>query len=212
MWKTFYAFITLNLVLIVFSLIRFPAAGWLHAAPVLVMLVIYAVTVWGACRLSVPPPLNWGLILGAAAGLVLGGEVVLEYILLPADNSLYGLAEYGLFSLLLIICGTLTFRESRSLKAATLAGLWAGMLGSLIWYAVLLLVFHLLFGSSQQMQVFLAEGNLEDFKRSGMADFTTFVVQDFCGAGFFHLLLGAVLGALSGMVGGVIGKIAARFL
>lgn len=57
-----------------------------------------------------------------------GGEVLLEYAMLLADNPAYGLVEYGFFFLLLIASGLLTYRENRALKDSAQAGLWAGKL------------------------------------------------------------------------------------
>ncbi len=199
--------IILNLILIAFSLIRFPTAGLLNASPVIVLLILYGMAVRWVWIRMMPPSQSWGLRLGAIAGLILGGEVLLEYILLPKDNSFFGLVEYGLFLVLLIASGLLSYKEHRSLKGSAQAGLWTGMIGSLIWYGMVMTSFHLFWGTTQQTQVFLAEGNMEDFTRSGMQDFSTFIVQDFFGAGFFHLLLGGVIGSIVGLMGGVVGKI-----
>lgn len=205
--KKLFCFILLDLILVSYSLIRFPAAGLPHALPVLFVLIVVGLGLrWGWSRLA-PRVRYWGIALGVLAGLVLGGEVVLEYLLLPTNNTLYGLVEYGLFFLLMILAGILVYRDETPLKGSAQAGLLTGMMGSLIWYGIVLLVFHLFFGSAQQAQVFQAEGNLEDFTRSGLADFTTFIVQDFFGAGFFHLLLGMILGAMFGFIGGILWRI-----
>jgi hypothetical protein len=195
----------LDLALVCYSLIRFPAAGVLHALPVMFVLIVYGLG-WAWSRFA-PRVQYWGIALGILAGMVLGGEVILEYLLLPANNTLYGVVEYSLFLLLMVLAGMLVYREISTLKVSAQAGLLTGMIGSLIWYGVLLLVFHLFFGSLPQAQVFQAEGNLEDFSRSGMTDLTTFIVQDFLGAGFFHLLLGAIFGAVFGFIGGIVWKI-----
>jgi len=50
-------------------------------------------------------------------------------------------------------------------------------------------------GSPRQVLVLRAEGNYEDFARSGMSDFNVFIMEDFMGATFFHLLLGLVVTA-----------------
>ncbi|MFI5896181.1 hypothetical protein ACIA5D_39380 [Actinoplanes sp. NPDC051513] len=48
------------------------------------------------------------------------------------------------------------------------------------------------------VRVWRAEGIYDDFARSGMSDLPAFVLQDFWGAGFFHLLAGLVLAAVFG--------------
>jgi hypothetical protein len=207
MKKILVALVILDLALVAFSLRRFPQAGLVNAAPVVAALVIYGLAVWQAWEKTGPQARLWGLRLGSAAGLILGGEALLEYALQPVDNSAYGLVEYGLFLLILIACGALAYREDRRLQSSVQAGLWAGMIGSLIWYGVVLLALHVFFGTAQQAQVWRAEGELEDFTRSGLVDLTTFVVQDLFGAGFFHLLLGAAVGAILGTVGGIVLRI-----
>src|SRR5450631_4054229 len=42
-----------------------------------------------------PDILHWAMIFGLLAGAVFGGEIILEYILLPTDNSHYGMVEFG---------------------------------------------------------------------------------------------------------------------
>ena len=71
-----------------------------------------------------------------------------------------------------------------------LAALGAALISTLLWYSVLLAVTYLMKGTPQQTAVFRAEGNLDDFARSGSANFEAWLVQDFLGAGFYHLLLG----------------------
>jgi hypothetical protein len=59
--------------------------------------------------------------------------------------------------------------------------------------------------------VLRAEGDYEDFARSGMSDFNAFIMEDFMGATFFHLLLGLVVAAVLGVLGGLLGKAVGRF-
>jgi hypothetical protein len=80
------------------------------------------------------------------------------------------------------------------------------MLSSVIWLIFVLLTFYLFRGTMRQELVFKAEGNFEDFARSGMKDFNTFVMEDFLGAGFFHLLLSPLFAAIFGGIGSMLGK------
>jgi hypothetical protein len=56
-----------------------------------------------------------------------------------------------------------------------------------------------------------AEGDYEDFARSGLSDFNAFIMEDFMGATFFHLLLGPLVAAILGIPGGLLGMIGRRF-
>ena len=90
--------------------------------------------------------------------------------------------------------------------SGVLSAVVAALLSSLIWCIVTLAVFYLFYGSARQTLVFRAEGNYEDFQRSGMSDFNAFIMEDFLGATFFHLLLGPLLASLLGILGGLAGK------
>jgi hypothetical protein len=205
--KSLIAIVILDLIMVAFTLFRFPSSGLIHASPVIISLILFGIIIiWSWHRLS-PEARFWGVRLGGVASLILCGEVLLEYIILPIDNSKYGLIEYGLFLLILIISGALAYRENRSLLHSTQAGLLTGLISSLIWFGVLLLVMNWFWGSSRQAQVFMSEGEGYDFIQSGMASFTTFVVQDYFGAGFFHIILGAILGVFLGFIGGLFGRI-----
>ena len=68
----------------------------------------------------------------------------------------------------------------------------------------MLSTFYWFYGSPRQELVFRAEGNYEDFVRSGMTDFSTFVMEDVFGAGFYHLLLGPMIAATLGAFAGYI--------
>jgi hypothetical protein len=72
-------------------------------------------------------------------------------------------------------------------------------------------VFYAFRGTAQQAEVLRAEGDFEDFRRSGLADMDVFVMGDMLGAGFYHLLLSPVFGAILGGLGGLVG-LAARKL
>ncbi len=201
MRKALVILVLVDLALVGFTLLRFPNAGVGHAAPVLGILILI-----GAASTFIrfqPDALSMGIKIGILAGVILGGEVILEYIFLPQNNSVYGAVEYGLFLIALVASGVLIHAKHRLLKESGFAGLLAGIVGSLIWYASVLLVFHLFWGTAQQTQVFQAEGNFADFAQSGMKDFSAFIIQDFFGAGFFHLILGGIVGFMMGWIGGL---------
>jgi hypothetical protein len=55
-------------------------------------------------------------------------------------------------------------------------------------------------GTAAGDRVMKAEGNLDDFARSGMSSFNDFEVQDHWGAAFFHLAGALILALLFGGV------------
>jgi len=58
--------------------------------------------------------------------------------------------------------------------------------------------------SALQEQFFRIEGTYEDFARSGIGDFGTFVIGDLFGGAFFHLLFGGLFGVILGTLGGAV--------
>ena len=125
---------------------------------------------------------------------------------MPSDNTSYGLVEFGLVFLAYLAAGLLAALQTRRARNGLLAALGAALVSTLLWYIVLLGVSYLMKGTAQQAAVFRAEGNLADFAGSGGTNFEAWLVQDFLGAGFYHLLLGPIIALVLGNVGGLIGK------
>ncbi|SPE56481.1 membrane hypothetical protein [Verrucomicrobia bacterium] len=158
-----------------------------------------------------PEVLRLGIVFGLLAGAVFAVEIVLEYVLLPANNSRYGLVEFGLAFLCYFASAVVSALRMRSIKDAVLTSVTSAFIASLIWVITLLAVFYAFRGSARQVLVLRGEGDYEDFARSGMSNFDVFIMEDLMGATFFHLLLGLLVAAVLGAFGGVVGKISARF-
>jgi hypothetical protein len=145
-------------------------------------------------------------LFGLLAGAIFASEIVLEYALLPKDNTGWGLIEYGIVLFLYFLCGLFVSYLHNSVKHGAIASIASAMLGSIIWLLFVLSVFYIFRGTARQELVFKAEGNFEDFAISGMTDFNTFIMEDFLGAAFFHLLLFPIFAAILGTVGSLLGK------
>jgi hypothetical protein len=205
--------------LLAYGLLRFPSV--LTASPTgvrsligdVIILVIYTVAGWSgpfiANRIH-PQILRTGNLFGLLAGCVFVTEILLEYWLLPTDNTTMGLVEYGLVFVLFFLAGLWVTFRTKSFRYGLLTAIWSAVVGAMIWYMAVLFVFYLFNGTSQQTQVFQAEGNYADFARSGLADFNAFVMEDFMGAGFFHSLLLPVMATVFGTIGAALGKALAR--
>jgi hypothetical protein len=203
-------FVLLDIALVSLGWILIPSTSPISVAAGFAILIVYGLGSYFAPRLFGRPKPSIApivLVFGLLAGSVFAGEMVLEYILLPADNTTFGLVEFGLVFFLYFLAGLITAYRMKSLRPALLAAMGSAMLSALIWLAAMLIVFYVFRGSPQQTQVFRAEGNYADFARSGMRDFNAFIMEDFLGAGFFHLLLGPVIALLLGAFGGLIGKL-----
>lgn len=197
--------------------------GWAHfqhiralsLAGAGIILLLYAVLGWkGPAILGQQPPVVPTVViaLGLLAGAIFTGEMLLEYILLPADNARYGYVEFGSVLLLYVIAGVIPAHKKLPFRSSALTGAATATISSLIWFVAVLTCFYLFYGTERQTQVFRAEGNYEDFRRSGIADFATFIMEDFLGAGFFHLLLGPLIAGILASAGGIVGKGLARLI
>jgi hypothetical protein len=211
----FIACVVLGLALVFLGWRLVPSTSLPSVAGVCLVLIGYGLAgLFGFGRLR-PENLRLGSIFGLLAGAIFAGEILLEYILLPRDNSSWGLIEFGAVFAMLFSAGLVAAYRSKNLPAPVpqvqvkngiLAALVTAMLSSTIWLMVVLITFYIFKGSARQTLVFTAEGNYADFARSGMHNFNAFIMEDFFGAGFFHLLLSPILAALLGTLGGLVGK------
>ena len=199
------------LLLLAYGAIRFPSS---LASPIglyadLLIIIIYGLVIWfwfPVLQNQKPRVFQTAIRNGLLIGLIFIGEMILEYILLPTDNSRMGLVEYGsVFAIFFILALQITFQTGR-FRNGIVSAVISAMLGSIIWFIAALSIFYLFHGTPNQTQVFQAEGNFEDFDRSSMTDFDAFIMQDFWGAGFFHSILLPVLAVILGSVGGMIGR------
>jgi len=198
------------------GLLVFPAARaeWRSTLPgltaVITVLGFYALLgAWGATRLERVDRrlLRMALVFGFVAGVIYAAEILLEYLLLPSDNTRYGLVEFGLVFLSYVTAGFIAALKTRRARNGLMTAVGAALISTLLWYIVLLATTYAMKGTPQQAMVFRAEGNLDDFARSGSANFEAWLMQDLLGAGFFHLLLGLIIAAILGSVGGFVGKL-----
>jgi hypothetical protein len=195
--------------LIGYGKLLIPATSDLSIAAAVLVVVIYAIITWIASRRIEE---KWPTILGASApfgilaGFIFVSEVLFEYISVPANNTQLGYVEFGLVMFVYALVGALAANRYGSIGAGTIAAATAAIVSSLIWFIAVLAVFYWFRGSLRQELVFRAEGNYDDFARSGMANFDAFMMDDFCGAGFYHLLIGPAVAAILGTVAGCIMK------
>ncbi len=205
--------VVIAMALVVNGRLLAPATSWLSTMSAMAILLAYAgLAAFCPARLHRRHPdiLPRAVFFGLLAGTVFAAEIVLEYVLLPADNRLYGLVEFGAVFVLYLASAFLTAFVSRSVWNGMLTSVACAFISSLVWVITVLAVFYAFRGSSRQVLVLRAEGDYEDFARSGLSDFNAFVMEDFMGATFFHLSLGLLVAAALGVVGGLLGKLSAR--
>lgn len=212
--KSLLSGVLVALVLVFAGRLLVPATSFISTTAAAAILLAYG-GIAASCPVRLhrrhPDILRWAIIFGLLAGAVFAGEIVLEYVLLPTDNSHYGMAEFGTVLALYFASAFVAALRSLSIKNAILTSVASAFMASLIWVIIVLAVFYAFRGSPRQALVFRAEGDYEDFARSGMGDFNAFIMEDFMGATFFHLLLGPVVAAVLGVLGGLLGKAIAWF-
>lgn len=202
--------LALILVLLGYGTIRFPSAMTSPSGLIAdyVLLIVYGLVIWfwfPALAKHGDQILRAGYRCGILIGVIFAGEMLLEYILLPNDNTQMGLVEYGSVLAIFFIASMWIAYQTENLRSGLFAAIVSAMLGSLLWLIATLTIFYLFHGSPQQLQVFRAEGNYYDFAQSGMTDFDAFIMQDFWGAGFFHSILLPLLAGILGSAGSLIG-------
>jgi hypothetical protein len=204
--KLFLLGVLLGLILVILGRILVPATNLISVAGACLILILYGLAAYFVFPRLSPAAIRIVRVSGLLAGLIFAGEILLEYALLPSDNTRWGLIEFGTVFVIYFLAGLWAAYQTRSIKFGTLAAVLTAMLSSVIWLLCLLLTFYLFRGTPRQELVLKAEGSFEDFARSGMSDFSTFIMEDQLGAGFFHLLLAPLIAAILGAIAGVLGK------
>jgi hypothetical protein len=204
--KGFLAFVLLALALAVIGWRMVPTVKILSIGAAFLVLFVYGVAGYFVMPRTRPASLVLVIVIGSLASAIFAGEILLEYALLPKDNTSWGVMEFGSVFALYFISSLLAAYRSKSIRDGILVAVETAMLSSVVWLIFILLTFYLFRGTARQGQVFMAEGNYEDFIRSGMKDFNTFMMEDLLGGGFFHLLLAPILAAILGMPGALLGR------
>lgn len=97
-----------------------------------------------------------------------------------------------------LIAGFVTGYRTRGWRDGVMAAIWALVIGTAVWTVGDLLINYLFWGGRQQYLFMLYDGAVDDFRRSGSADFNAFLLQDIQGAAIFHQILSVVIGTMFG--------------
>ena len=205
--------LVIDAALVIYSKLVAPSISLISLISPLVILLIYTLLTFLLLPILdrlYPRIIKLALLFGLIAGFIYAGEIILEYILLPTDNTNYGYVEYGSLLFVWLLSSLIAAYASKSLRQGILTAVTSAMIASLLWDVVLLIVLYAFHATPQQASVWQAEGEYQDFARSGLKDFYTFTVEDMMGATFYHLLLGPIVAVILGVVGGLLGKLFAR--
>jgi len=207
--------------LVLLGLVRTPTTigpeghGLLGTLAALVVLLVYGAL--GGWLSRIAENRHPGILsIGTRFGLLIGGlftaEMLCEYLFLPGSKGNERLAylEFGGMFLFLFLSGFKGGQVTGRVGYGVLTALCSTLIGSLIWVFSLLSTYYIFMGTARQEQVLAADQVFEDFKQSGMTDLRAFIMQDYLGGVFFHLLLGMVVAGILGFMGGLAAKLLKR--
>ena len=176
--KSFILCVLLGLVLVILGWLLIPTTNPLSIAGACLVLVVYGlIGCFGFPRIR-SEILSLVGVFGLLAGAIFAGEILLEYAILPKDNTSWGVIEFGCAFAVYFLSSLVVAYRCKGVRYGILAAVVNAMLSSVIWLIFTLLTFYIFRGTTRQEHVFRAEGNFEDFARNGMSDFNTFVMDN----------------------------------
>src|SRR5215470_16437258 len=106
--------VLVGLVLVILGWILIPATNPFSVVGAGLILCLYGLVNYFGLPKVQSEILYWSGIFGVAAGIIFVGEILLEYILLPKDNTTWGLIEFGTVFFLYFLCGLwVSYRRDR---------------------------------------------------------------------------------------------------
>ncbi|HEX7432388.1 MAG TPA: hypothetical protein VF326_01925 [Anaerolineaceae bacterium] len=214
--RVLFGLILLDGALVLLGLALYPSVlqegGLLGASAAILMVCLYGfLALYSPISIAKVPMQIWrtGAIAGTMGGIWLGLDLLSNYFIYRdgATNSKISLVVYGVYFLLMLVTAIRGSVITKRFVAGLTAALWYVLADQLIWFTVEFSSYYL-FSRTAVGTVFIHEEMYADFVRSGGHNFQTFVIGDFFGAGFFHLLLiGLVAVLLVGSIGAGIGKL-----
>ena len=148
-----------------------------------------------------------GILFGLLSSIILSGDLISGYLIHDGNTSARtSLIAYGLFFILIIASAVRGFRQTGKFTSGLAAAVWCVLVALLIWFCVEFVAYYI-FASTPSGMAFIQDEMQLDFTRSGATDYQAFVISDFYGAGFFHLLLGLIIALILGSIGAGIGRL-----
>jgi hypothetical protein len=155
-----------------------------------------------------------GVAVGAVAGGLYGLESLAEYLsphVTDASVTIGWVIVGGIVAADLVAAVVATARTGL-LRAGIGAAVYGAITEYVVWYPCVMVWYYVFHNSSVIDRVWRAEGTYDDFARSGLTDIRVFVLQDYWGAGFFHLAGALVIALLFGLPAAVAGRAGVRRL
>ena len=163
-------------------------------------------------RVAAPGAVRAGALIGAVAGGLYALEGLSEYLSASVTHAsvMIGRVIVGGLVLANVLAGVLGVRRTGTVRGGVTAAVYCAITEYLVWYPSVLICYYAFHGSGQLDRVWRAEGVYDDFARSGMTDIRAFVLQDFWGAGFFHLVAGLIIAGVFGTLAALLARVLGR--
>lgn len=196
-----YAALVVNVLLLLAGLAFAPSTLRSPGGVASILAAIATQVVVGAAARFGPFSLRWrrGLGVSFALGIALAA-LYLAIILAEFLGWRDSIPIISLFLGATLIAGFVTGYRTRRWRDGVMAAVWALVISTAVWTVGDLLINYLFWGGRQQYLFMLYDGAVDDFRRSGSADFNAFLLQDIQGASIFHQLLSVVIGTVFGAV------------
>jgi hypothetical protein len=206
------AALALFALLIILNLTGYPALARDPQLPVYIVILAVvvacylALALWWTGLTTLAPALRWGTLCGLGAGLGWVIEIAAGNLAVGQAWPLFAYFGGSLLALALTLAAGVTGAvATRDFRGGLMAGVWCGIVSSLIAGLALLALPRLFLGTLQRDAQTLAE-----FAWSGAPDLVTYIVGDYSAGATNHLLLGLFLGLALGALGATIGVGVAR--
>jgi hypothetical protein len=111
---------------------------------------------------------------------------------------------YALFVGVAIVAGALACWRTARLREGAVAGCWALVIGTAMWSLGFVPMSYALWGSAHWYHLWLQDGAIEDFHRSGGTNLGAYLLQDMYRAMVAHQVLSVGIGVAGGFLGSAI--------
>ncbi len=210
--------VALLVIQIVYGLIQTPTAiSFVPLLAVVFVLALYLVLTFRspiALKKLDYSVLKTALVIGLLISAIYCVQIVSEYFI-PVTGLIdqrWGYIAFGALPIWFGIAGGISAYKTKKFRAGIVAAIWSAMISSLLWINILFVMYFVFFGTKQGYAVLVAGETIADFERSGISSLPVFVMQDFMGATFFHLLLSIIAAIIFGSLGALISFITLKGL
>ena len=199
--------IAIGITLILLGWILVPTTSGMSIAAGLIIFIIYGLNAWfnaSAIQRINPVILRISVVMGLLASVVYVTEIILEYILLPDDNTIMELWDFGIVFMLYFLSGLIGTYRTNKLWQGVISAVGSAVIASLLWAIFTLVVFYAFRGTPQQALIFQDRWNYHNSVI--IRDLNALIMEEFMSLIFLNMIIGPLIATVLGLAGGVLGK------